>query len=143
MQILTPNHSTEVGGLYGWIMERLEEAEEKGDPIERPAVSTNWDPWSLSDTEPPTMITRANMRSPTHIQQRTTGSGLSKRREWESLLMGWGTSSWVLQRRGGMGLGTVGGTPGGGRGWTVKKNKSNKKKRPRPANLSPHQAVIR
>ena len=38
-------------GLCGWIKERLEE---EGDPIGRPAVSNNSDPWDLSDTEPPT-----------------------------------------------------------------------------------------
>jgi hypothetical protein len=29
----------------------MEEAEEEDDPIERPAVSTNPDPWELPDTE--------------------------------------------------------------------------------------------
>ena len=32
----------------------MEEAKEEGDPIVRPAVSTNLDPWELPDTEPPT-----------------------------------------------------------------------------------------
>ena len=33
---------------------RIEEAKGNGDLIGRPAVSTNQDPWELSDTEPPT-----------------------------------------------------------------------------------------
>ena len=58
-----------------------EEAEEEGEPIGRPTISTNMDPWDLSDTEPPTrQHTPADMRPPTHIQQRTTKSGLSQRR---------------------------------------------------------------
>jgi hypothetical protein len=52
MQMLTPNQWTEVGGPCDWIKERLEVAKEDGDPIGRPAVSTNLDPWVLSDTEP-------------------------------------------------------------------------------------------
>jgi hypothetical protein len=64
----------------GWIREKLGEAEE-GDPVGGPAVSTNLDPRDLSDTEPPTrQHTPADMRSTTHIQQRTAGSGLSQRR---------------------------------------------------------------
>ena len=35
-------------------MEKLEEAEEESDPIGRPAVSTNLDPWELPETKPPT-----------------------------------------------------------------------------------------
>ena len=31
---------------------KVEEAEGEGDPIERPAVSTNPDPWELPKTEP-------------------------------------------------------------------------------------------
>jgi hypothetical protein len=54
MQIFTHNHWTEVRHSYGWIRERLEDAKEEDDPIGRPAVSTNLEPWDLSDTEPPT-----------------------------------------------------------------------------------------
>jgi hypothetical protein len=51
--------------------EAAEEAEEEGDPIRRPAVSTNLDPQDLSDTEPPTkQNTPADVRPPIHIQQR-------------------------------------------------------------------------
>jgi hypothetical protein len=61
--------------------ERLKEAKEEGDSIGRPAVSTNLDPQDLSDTEPPTrQHTPAEMRLPTHRQQRTAWSGLSGRR---------------------------------------------------------------
>jgi hypothetical protein len=48
----------------------LKEAEVEGDPIGRPAVSTNLDPRDLSDTEPPTrQYTPADMRSQ-HIYSR-------------------------------------------------------------------------
>jgi hypothetical protein len=43
----------------------------------RPAVSTDLEPGDLSETEPPARRhTPADMRRPTHIQQRTAGSGL-------------------------------------------------------------------
>jgi hypothetical protein len=46
--------------------------------MERPAVSINLDTLDLSDTMSPTrQHTQAYMRSPTHIQQRTAGSGRS------------------------------------------------------------------
>jgi hypothetical protein len=48
MQIFTPNRWTEAADPCEWIKEKLEEAE-KGDPIGGPAVSTNLDPWDLSD----------------------------------------------------------------------------------------------
>jgi hypothetical protein len=54
MQILTPNQWTEVSDHCGWISEMLKEVVEMGDPIGRPAVSTNLDPRDLSATEPPT-----------------------------------------------------------------------------------------
>jgi hypothetical protein len=52
---------------------------EEGDPIGRPAVSINPDPGDLSDTELTMQHTVADMRPPTHIQQRTAWSGLSER----------------------------------------------------------------
>ena len=67
-------------GHFGWIRKRLEETEEEGNPTGRPAVSTNLDPWDLSDTESPTrQHTWAGLRLWTHIQQRTVWSGLSLR----------------------------------------------------------------
>jgi hypothetical protein len=72
---------TEAGESCGWIRERLEEAEEEDDLIERAAVSTNLDSWDPSDTEPPTrQHTPAAMRPPAYIHQRTAWSGLSERR---------------------------------------------------------------
>jgi hypothetical protein len=55
---------------------RLEEAEvEKGDPVGRPGVSINLDPRDLSNTgTPKRQHTPADMRPPTHVQQRTSGS---------------------------------------------------------------------
>ena len=48
MQKFTCNQWTESGNSCGWIREKLEEAEEEGEPVERPAVSTNLDlPGSL------------------------------------------------------------------------------------------------
>jgi hypothetical protein len=50
----------------------MEEAEEEGNTIGSPAVSTNLDPQGLLDTEPPTrQHTSADIRPLTHIQQRT------------------------------------------------------------------------
>jgi hypothetical protein len=58
-------------------MERLEEAKEEGDPVGRPAVSTNLDSRHLSETGPPNkQHTLADMRPPTHKQQKTAGSEL-------------------------------------------------------------------
>jgi hypothetical protein len=47
--ILTHNLWTEVWDPYGRIRGRIEEAEGKGDPIERPAVSTNLDSWEIPE----------------------------------------------------------------------------------------------
>jgi hypothetical protein len=43
IQIFTPNQSTEAADLYGWIREKLEEAEEEGDAIGGWADSINLD----------------------------------------------------------------------------------------------------
>jgi hypothetical protein len=52
-----------------WIRERLKEAEVEGNPIGRPAVSTNPDPWDITYTEPSTkQHTWGGMRPPMHIQ---------------------------------------------------------------------------
>ena len=46
--------STEVLDQCGWIGGRLQESEEEGNHIGWPVVSTNLEPWDLSDTESPT-----------------------------------------------------------------------------------------
>jgi hypothetical protein len=48
---------------------------EKDDPVRGAAASINLDPQDLSNTGPPNRQHKpADMRSPTHIQQRTSGS---------------------------------------------------------------------
>ena len=54
MQILTPNHWTEVWDPYGRIRGRIEGGEWDANPIGRPKVSTNLDPRELPETELPT-----------------------------------------------------------------------------------------
>jgi hypothetical protein len=49
MQIFAPNQWTEAAEPCGWIREKLEEAEEEGNPVGEPAVSINLDPWDLSN----------------------------------------------------------------------------------------------
>jgi hypothetical protein len=49
MQILTDNHWTEVGDPYGRV--RINRAEADGNPVGRPTVSTNSDPWELPETK--------------------------------------------------------------------------------------------
>jgi hypothetical protein len=62
-------------------MERLEEVEEEGDPIGKPAVCTKLDFQDLSDIEPPIrQHTLAGPRSWTYIQHRTDQYGLNERR---------------------------------------------------------------
>jgi hypothetical protein len=53
MQMFVPNQWTEAAYSYGWIREKLEEAEEKGNPLGGLAVLINLDPWDLSNTGPP------------------------------------------------------------------------------------------
>jgi hypothetical protein len=53
----------------------MKEAEDKGYPVGGPAVSFNLDPRDLSNTGPPNrQHIPADMRPPTHIQQRTVRS---------------------------------------------------------------------
>jgi hypothetical protein len=54
MQILTLNHYTEVTDPCRGIRGRIEGAKGEGNPIGRPAVSTNQDPLELPGAEPPT-----------------------------------------------------------------------------------------
>ena len=62
-------------------MERLEEAKEEGNPVGGPAVSINLDPREFLGIGTPTREhTPSDMRSTTHIQQRTAGSGFSQKR---------------------------------------------------------------
>ena len=80
-QIFTPNQWTEAADLCGWIRGKLEDDEEEGDPVGGPAVSINLDPWDLSYTGPPNrQHISADMKPPTHIEQRTTRSGFSQER---------------------------------------------------------------
>ena len=77
-------------GHFGWIRKRLEETEEEGNPIGRPAVSTNLDPWDLSDTEPPTrQHTLADMRSQ-HMYSRGLPALASVREDTPKPLDTWG-----------------------------------------------------
>ena len=58
--------------------EKLEEAEEEELKEEDQQSQITWNSQDLSDTEPPTrQHTPADMKPPTHIQQRTARSGLS------------------------------------------------------------------
>jgi hypothetical protein len=50
MQIFERNQWTEAADSYFWIREKLEDAEEEGDPVGGLAISTNLNPWDLSDT---------------------------------------------------------------------------------------------
>jgi len=78
MQICAPNQWTEAAEPSGWIKEKLEEAEEEGNPVRGLAVSINLEPWDLLDTGSPTrQHTPAEMRPPTHIQERLPGSEFS------------------------------------------------------------------
>jgi hypothetical protein len=80
-QVFAPNQWTEAADSCGWIRGKMEEGKEEGDTVGGPAVSINLDPCDLSDIGPPTRKhTPADMRPPTHIQQRTDGSGFSQRR---------------------------------------------------------------
>ena len=78
MQKFTCNQWTEAGNPCGWIREKLEEAEEEELKEEDQQSQITWTSQDLSDTEPPTrQHTPADMKPPTHIQQRTARSGLS------------------------------------------------------------------
>jgi hypothetical protein len=79
--ILTSTQWSEAGDPCGCLREKLEEAQEEGNPIRRPTDSTSLEPQDLLDTEPPTrQHTPADMNPWTPIQQRTARSGSSERR---------------------------------------------------------------
>jgi hypothetical protein len=50
MQIFTPNQWTEAADPCGLIREKLEKAEEEGNPLGGPAILTNLNPQDLSVT---------------------------------------------------------------------------------------------
>jgi hypothetical protein len=54
MELFVPNQWTEAAAPYDWVRGKLEEAEEEGDSVGEPEVSTNLDPRDLSDTGSPT-----------------------------------------------------------------------------------------
>ena len=62
----------------GWIGERIEEVRNGCNPIERPAVSPNLDPWDVSDTMP--LTKQHTLAVPRPLTQRTAWSGLNERR---------------------------------------------------------------
>ena len=104
VQIFTPNQWTEAADPSGSMREKLEEAEEEGNPVWGQAVSFNLDLQDLSDTEPPIRQNiQADMMPQTHIQQRTARSGFSQRRctkpsrDWRPQ-----TVSWVVLVRWGL-----------------------------------------
>jgi hypothetical protein len=64
----------------------VEEFEEEGDPIGRLAVSTNWDPRDLLNSEPPTRkYTLADLRSLTRIHRRLCGLASVNNLPWRDL----------------------------------------------------------
>jgi hypothetical protein len=78
MQILTANHWTENGDPYGRVRGRIEGAEGDGNPIGRPRVSTNLDPWSSQRQSHQPKNIQAGLRLPsTYVTE--TLSGLSGR----------------------------------------------------------------
>ena len=67
MQILTPGYWTEVRNSYGKFRGKNEGTEGDSNPIGRPTVSTNLDPWELPETEPPTKEhTWSSLITPVH-----------------------------------------------------------------------------
>ena len=78
MQILVPNQWTETADPCGQIREKLEEADEEGDPVEGPEVSINLDLRRISETEPSIrQDTWTGIRSLALVEHRTAWCGLS------------------------------------------------------------------
>jgi hypothetical protein len=50
----TAKHWMELGESYGRVRGRIERTEGNRNSTRRPTVSSNLDPWGLSETEPPT-----------------------------------------------------------------------------------------
>jgi len=122
------------GDPWGWIRERLEEAEEEGDPIGRPAVSTNPPLRSQTLRHQAGSICQLIWAPPTPATY--TAEDYPAWNQWEMHqplkrleAPGTGEVWWV----GGHPLGDRGeeewdeevceGGPGGGNGWIVKKKK--------------------
>jgi hypothetical protein len=62
----------------GKLGKKMKEAEDKGNTVKGLADSSNLGPRDLSNTGPPTrQHIPADIRAPTHIQQRTATPGLS------------------------------------------------------------------
>jgi hypothetical protein len=60
----------------------MEETDQEGDPVERPAVSINLNPRDLSHSKTQTrQHTAADIRQLTLIEQRPVWSGFSQRRD--------------------------------------------------------------
>ena len=94
-QILWANQWTEAGDLYGWIREKLEEAEEKSGPIGRLAVSTNLDLWDLLETELPTgQYTWADLRTLTCTAEDCVSDLASVREDMPNPGVTWGPKEW-------------------------------------------------
>jgi hypothetical protein len=58
------------GDSYGSVRGRIKGTEEDGNPIGRPTLSTNMDPWELPEINPPTkehIQTRADLRPQAHM----------------------------------------------------------------------------
>jgi hypothetical protein len=68
MQIVTANHWTDIGNPYGKDRVRTEGAEGNDNPIGRPIVSSNTDPWDFPETNPLTKEhTWAGLRLLAHV----------------------------------------------------------------------------
>ena len=67
MEMFAPNQWKEAVDPCSWIRGKLEEAEEKGDPVGGPAVSLNLDSWDLSNHGPPTRQHKTDVMKPKHI----------------------------------------------------------------------------
>jgi hypothetical protein len=82
MYKLTANHWTEVRDPNGRVRGRIEGAEGDGNPIGRPTVTTNLDPWEVPEINSPTKEhTQAGPSNspPPAPRQGTTLFGLSGR----------------------------------------------------------------
>ena len=113
MQILTPNQWKRPGEHCVWIRESQEEAEEDGNTLRRPAVSTHLDPRNILDTvnnqtsytclyDAPYTFSRvwpclASVREVPPNPRETWGPGVGQ--VWCDGYDGIGTSSCTLRRR--------------------------------------------